>query len=327
MPTSFSASGTITEASTPTNPKSNGPSSLNARQPPSYAVPMGTLGSGHTIDSSSGVRVTEKNKAAVAQAGISAPGSRRHTARRSASMESRSEASGALSVAARSLLNVSGWPGPGATDVGDEVGDLLGGGVVRRGGEHRVLAGYGAHDLQALHSIEDAGDGPGGPVASADDHQVLGRGETEDEARQDLDAGGARLVRQRQVAAADLQHAELGEVPAHGRLRDFYALLREGRDHVLLGAELPFGDEPEDEILPHRLVHRCARRCQNASYLRCSSPRSSGYPSARFMFCTAAPDAPLSRLSTAANSRARLVLATCAMCGGSCRASTKLHPS
>ena len=66
------------------------------------------------------------------------------------------------------LLDAACGPGAGAADVGDEVGDLLGGGVVRGDGEHRVLAGDGAHDLQALHPVEDAGDGPGGPVAGVD---------------------------------------------------------------------------------------------------------------------------------------------------------------
>ncbi len=54
------------------------------------------------------------------------------------------------------LIDVAGRPGAGATDVGDEPGDLLGGGVVRGHGEHRVLARHGAHNLQALHPVEDA---------------------------------------------------------------------------------------------------------------------------------------------------------------------------
>src|SRR5918999_1781001 len=134
------------------------------------------------------------------------------------------------------LLDGAGGPGPGAADVGDEVGDLLGGGVVRGDGQHRVLAGYGAYDLQAFHPVEHAGDGPGGPVAGVDDHLILGRSDAEDEARQDLDAGGARLVRQRQVAVADLQRAELA-----------------------------LGDNPEYEFLPRRLVYRCACRSQSSS--------------------------------------------------------------
>src|SRR3712207_1149717 len=160
------------------------------------------------------------------------------------------------------LLDAAGWPGAGAADVGDEPRNLLGGGVVRGDGEHRILPRDGANDLQALYPIEDAGDGPGGPVAGVDDDEVLGRGDAEDEAGQDLDAGGARLVRQRKVAVADLEHAELGEVPAHGGLRGLDPLLAEGLDHALLRAELPLGDDPEDEILPRRLVHRCARRFQ-----------------------------------------------------------------
>src|SRR5215208_519368 len=269
MPTSLSASGTATDASTPVSPNSNGPSTSRARQPRSQVVPAGTRSSGQTTDISPAVRVTQKNGAPVAHAGISESGSSRQTARRCSSTERRSETPGVHSAGSptRALLDVARGPGASAADVGDESGDLLGGCVVRGDGEHRVLAGYGAHDLQTLHPVKDAGDGPCGPVARIYNHHVLGRGEVEDEAREDLDAGGAGLVREREVAAADLENAELGEVPAHGGLRGLHALLGESFDHALLGAELPLGDEPEYEVLPGRLVRRRARRSQSPSLL------------------------------------------------------------
>src|SRR5215207_3767194 len=248
MPTSLSASGTATDASTPVSPNSNGPSTSRARQPRSQVVPAGTRSSGQIADSSPAVRVTQKNGAPVAHAGISESGSSRQTARRYSSTERRSET-------------------PGVHSTGSPTRDLLGGCVVRADGEHRVLAGYGAHDLQALHPVKDAGDGPCGPVARVYNHHVLGRGEVEDEGREDLDAGGAGLVREREVAAADLEDAKLGEVPAHGGLRGLHALLCESFDHALLGAELPLGDEPEYEVLPGRLVRRRARRSQSPSFL------------------------------------------------------------
>src|SRR5919112_398152 len=96
MPTSHLASGAATEARTPVSPKPKGPSSFKARQPLSQVIPAGTRSSGHTTDSSSGVRVTQKNGAPVAHGGISADGSSRQTARRSWSTERRSVAYGAV---------------------------------------------------------------------------------------------------------------------------------------------------------------------------------------------------------------------------------------
>src|SRR5215212_2072056 len=227
MLTSLSASGTATEASTPIIPNSNGLSSLRARQPRSQSTSGGTSRSGQTTESSSRIRVTLKNGATVAQAGISVSGSSLQTARCSSSTETRSGACGVLSTGfpTSDLLDVSGGPGAGAADVSDEPRDLPGCLVVWGDGEHRVLAGYGAHDLQALHPVQDARDGPGRPIAGVYDDEVLGRGEAEDEARQHLDAGRARLVRERQVAAAYLEDTELGEVPAHDGLRGLHALL------------------------------------------------------------------------------------------------------
>src|SRR5829696_557389 len=267
MLTPLSASGTATEESKPVIPNSKGPSSLRACQPRSQVIPTGTRSSGQTTESSPAVRVMEESCAAVAQSGTAEPVSSRQTARRSPSIERRSEVVGAIALVSPTpdLLDVAGGPGAGAADVGDEPCDLLGNGVIRGDGEHRVLARYGAHDLESLHPIEDAGDGPGGPVTGVYDNQVLGRGEAEDEAGQDFDAGRARLVREREVAVADLKDAELGEVPAHCGLRGLHTLLGEGLDHPLLGAELPLGDQPEDEVLPRRLVHRRARRSQNSS--------------------------------------------------------------
>src|SRR5215212_11925572 len=98
MLTPASASGVTTETSTPTSDRSNGPSSSRAHQPRSHNTLGGTTCSGQTIESSPGVRVTEKNDAAVAQAGISEPGSSRQTASRFAKTERRSEVPGVLST-------------------------------------------------------------------------------------------------------------------------------------------------------------------------------------------------------------------------------------
>src|SRR5918998_2391908 len=244
--TSLSASGPTTEVSKPVIPNSKGPSSLRARQPRSQVIPTGTRSSGQTTESSPAVRVMEENCAAVAQSGTAEPASSRQTARRSPSTERRSEVVGAFALVSPTpdLLDVAGGPGASAADVGDEPCDLLGSGVVRGDGEHRVLARYGAHDLEPLHPIEDAGDGPGGPVTGVYDDQVLGRGEAEDEAGQYFDAGRARVVRECEVTDSDLEDAEFGEVPAHCGLRGLHTLLgKEGLDHPLLGAELPLGDQ------------------------------------------------------------------------------------
>src|SRR5215218_5074827 len=161
MPTSLSASGTATDASTPVSPNSNGPSTSRARQPRSQVVPAGIRPSGQTTDSSPAVRVTQKNGAPVAHAGISESGSSRQTARRCSSIERRSEVLSAGSPT--NLLDVARRPGAGATDVGDEPCYLHGCGVVRGDGEHRVLARYGPDDLEPLHPVQNTRDGSGGP--------------------------------------------------------------------------------------------------------------------------------------------------------------------
>src|SRR5829696_3709146 len=134
--TSLSASGTATEGSTSIFPNSKGPSSLRARQPRSQSTSGGTSCSEQTTESSSAVRVTEKNGAASAQAGVSEPGSGPQTARRSSSTERRSDRIGTFPLAppTSDLLDLAGGPGPGAAYVGDEPCDLLGGCVVRGDG-------------------------------------------------------------------------------------------------------------------------------------------------------------------------------------------------
>src|SRR5215213_2338376 len=79
------ASGCATEDRIPTIDSSNGPSSFKACQLRSLATPSGTSASGHTTESSSSVRVTEKKDALVAHAGMSIRASNRQTARRSPS--------------------------------------------------------------------------------------------------------------------------------------------------------------------------------------------------------------------------------------------------
>src|ERR671916_462145 len=192
--TSLSASGPTTEESKPIVPNSKGPSSLRARQPRSQVIPAGTRSSGQTTESSPAVRVMEENCAAVAQSGTAKPASSRQTARRSPSTERRSDVVGAFALVSPTpdLLDVAGGPGASAADVGDEPCDLLGSGVVRGDGEHRVLARYGAHGLEPLHPIEDAGDGPGGPVTGVCADPGLGRGEAEGETGQDCAARRAR---------------------------------------------------------------------------------------------------------------------------------------
>src|SRR3712207_6079310 len=125
----------------------------------------------------------------------------------------------------RFLLDAAGGPGSSTAHVGDEAGYLFGSRIVRGYGEHRVLPGDGAHDLQAFYAVEDAGDRSGGTVAGVDNYLVLDRGDAEDEAGQHLDTRGAWLVRQRQVAMAYLQDAQLGEIPANCGLRYLHPLL------------------------------------------------------------------------------------------------------
>src|SRR5689334_6729233 len=70
-----SASGVPKEASTPTAAKEKGPSILKSDHRSSEPVTSGTDVSGQMIESSSAVRVTEKNAVVeVAQAGIGASG-------------------------------------------------------------------------------------------------------------------------------------------------------------------------------------------------------------------------------------------------------------
>ncbi len=72
----------------PVSAKSSVPSTLNARNPISARTPAGTDASAQTIESSSPVRVIEKNASARAQAGGSSPAPRRLTASRSGSRRS-----------------------------------------------------------------------------------------------------------------------------------------------------------------------------------------------------------------------------------------------
>src|ERR671912_2109346 len=162
------------------------------------------------------------------------------------------------------LLDVAGGPRLRPADVGDEVRHLCGRGRVWGYGEHGVLACDGAEYFQAFHPVEDAGDRTGGPVAGVDDDLVLRWHEAEDEAGEDLDPCGAGVVWQRKVAVPDLEDPQLGEVAAHGRLRDLDPLVRERADDILLGAEVALRDQTQYEILPRRFVHRRHRRSQNS---------------------------------------------------------------
>src|SRR5215212_4220012 len=161
------------------------------------------------------------------------------------------------------LLDVAGRPRLRPTDVGDEVRHLFGRGRIGGDGEHGVLAGDGANYFQPLHPVEDARDGPGRAVAGVDDELVLCGRYAEAEAGEDLDTGGAGIVRQSQVAAPDLEDPEPGEISAHGRLGNLHTLVRERPDAILLGTEVALGDEAQYQILPPRLVHVRHHRSQN----------------------------------------------------------------
>src|SRR5215210_9312208 len=160
------------------------------------------------------------------------------------------------------LLDVASGPRLRPADIGDEVRHLCGRGRVGGYGEHGVLARDGTQYFQSFHPVEDARDGAGGPVAGVDDDLVLCRHEAENEAREYLDTCGTGIMRQRQVAAPDLEDAKLGEVAAHGRLRDLDALVGERPDDILLGAEVALRDQTQYQVLPRRLVHVRARRSQ-----------------------------------------------------------------
>src|ERR671913_1706365 len=162
------------------------------------------------------------------------------------------------------LLDVAGRPRLRPADVGDEVRHLCGRGCVWGYGEHGVLARDGAEYFQAFHPVEDAGDCPSSPVAGVDDDLVLCWHEADDEAGEDLDPCGARVMWQCQVAVPDLEDTQLGEVAAHGRLRDLDTLVCERNDDILLGAEVALRDQTQYQILPRRFVHRRHRRSQNS---------------------------------------------------------------
>src|SRR5205085_7034802 len=75
MATPASASGSASEAIIPVKAQSNGPSHFSTRQPGTHTTPAGTLSSGQTMESSTGVRVTEANWPSRAHSGVSAFGS------------------------------------------------------------------------------------------------------------------------------------------------------------------------------------------------------------------------------------------------------------
>lgn len=68
------AKGLTNDASTPTTEKSIVPATRRHRQPGSAWIPGGTWDSPQTMESSTGVRVIEKNWLLLAQAGIAASG-------------------------------------------------------------------------------------------------------------------------------------------------------------------------------------------------------------------------------------------------------------
>src|SRR5215203_5755283 len=177
------------------------------------------------------------------------------------------------------LLDVASGPRLRPADVGDEVRHLCGRGYVWGYGEHSVLACDGAKYFQAFHPVEDAGDRACGTVAGMDDDLVLRWHEAEDEAREDLDTCGSGVVRQRKVAIPDLQYPQLGEVAAHGRLRDIDPLVCERADDILLGAEVALRDQTQYQVLPRRFVHRRHRRSQNSPPTR--GARARGTPRSR----------------------------------------------
>ena len=75
------ASGSVSDASTPTEESGMGPSTRKHRHPESFSTPSGTEASETTTDSSPGVRVTEKNSPCVAQTGIPASAASRQMAK------------------------------------------------------------------------------------------------------------------------------------------------------------------------------------------------------------------------------------------------------
>src|ERR1051325_719413 len=76
-----SANGPTSEARTPTVENGIGPANLKQRQSRSHRTTSGTTAWSQTMDSSSVVRVIEKNGPAVAQAGTAASGSSWQTAK------------------------------------------------------------------------------------------------------------------------------------------------------------------------------------------------------------------------------------------------------
>ena len=80
--------GRTRDASTPTVVKGIGPASCKHRQSRSHWTPSGTSDCRKTMESSSDVRVIEKNSPLVAQAGTAAPASSQQTAKVSGRMVS-----------------------------------------------------------------------------------------------------------------------------------------------------------------------------------------------------------------------------------------------
>src|SRR6187402_2572612 len=74
------ASGVANPAKTPVTFRSSGPSTASIDHGPSATAPEGTAPASHTIDSSAGVRVTEKNAPCTAHGGSDTPGVKRHIA-------------------------------------------------------------------------------------------------------------------------------------------------------------------------------------------------------------------------------------------------------
>lgn len=74
------ARGVVNPANTPVMFRSNGPRTASTDHGPSDVIPEGTAATSHTADTSSGVRVTEKNVPCMAQEGSDSSAAQRQIA-------------------------------------------------------------------------------------------------------------------------------------------------------------------------------------------------------------------------------------------------------
>src|SRR5215467_535523 len=166
-----SASGEASAESTPISVKTNGPCTLRTRQPGCACTPAGTRPSSQTTESSSPVRVMEKNEPCIAHSGMGTFGASRDMAKRSRKRVS-SNRRGVLAIKLKQAPDKATIHGDGgAGDIACALGSKEsndGGEFLRRAealrgdfafptGEHFLRLGAGARRDGGSESIEAGG--------------------------------------------------------------------------------------------------------------------------------------------------------------------------